>query len=94
MKKLIIQNVILIERAEIVLGDQLNILTGETGSGKSSLLASLADCVAQSAFGYSPRLRPALQPIGHAEFRADPADASRADLFYAEQGDYERLRRQ
>lgn len=68
-------------------------LVGPKKGGKSSLLASLADCVAQSAFGYSPRLRPALQPITEAEFKADPADARRADLLSVEQGDYERLKR-
>ncbi len=67
-------------------------LVGPKKGGKSSLLASLADCVAQSAFGYSPRLRPALQPISQAEFGAEP-DLTRADLFSVEQGDYERLRR-
>lgn len=41
MKKLVIQNVILIERAEIDLGEGLNILTGETGSGKSAILAAI-----------------------------------------------------
>jgi hypothetical protein len=67
-------------------------LVGPKKGGKSSLLASLADCVAQSAFGYSPRLRPALQPVSQAEFLADPSDMRRADLFTAEQGDYERLK--
>jgi hypothetical protein len=67
-------------------------LIGPKKGGKSSLLASLADCVAQSAFGYSPRLRPALQPITQAEFNAEP-DQRRADLLTIEQGDYERLKR-
>lgn len=68
-------------------------LVGPKKGGKSSLLASLTDCVAQSAFGYSPRLRPALQAISQAEFGADSADLKRADLFSIEEGDYERLRR-
>lgn len=69
-------------------------LIGPKKGGKSSLLASLVDCVAQSAFGYSPRLRPALQPITAAEY--DPANAApkKADLLSVEQGDYERLRRE
>lgn len=66
-------------------------LIGPKKGGKSSLLASLADCVAQSAFGYSPRLRPALQPVTQAEFNAEP-DQRRADLLTIEQGDYERLK--
>ncbi len=68
-------------------------LVGPKKGGKSSLLASLTDCVAQSAFGYSPRLRPALQAISQAEFSAEPADFTRGDLFSIEQGDYERLKR-
>lgn len=41
MKSLKIQNLILIERAEIELGSGLNILTGETGSGKSAVLSAI-----------------------------------------------------
>ncbi len=66
-------------------------LVGPKKGGKSSLLASLADCVAQASFGYSPRLRPALQPITQAEFVAEPDQ--RRDLLAIEQGDYERLKR-
>ena len=69
-------------------------LIGPKKGGKSSLLASLADCVAQSAFGYSPRLRPALQPILETEFYAESAEPRKADLLNVEQGDYERLRRE
>ncbi|PPD45210.1 MAG: hypothetical protein CTY15_04970 [Methylocystis sp.] len=68
-------------------------LVGPKKGGKSSLLASLTDCVAQSAFGYSPRLRPALQPITRAEFSAEPSEARKADLLSIEQGDYERMKR-
>jgi hypothetical protein len=68
-------------------------LIGPKKGGKSSLLASLVDCVAQSAFGYSPRLRPALQPITEADF-AESAEPKRANLLSVEQGDYERLRRE
>lgn len=41
MKVLKIQNLILIEKAEIPFGEGLNILTGETGAGKSAILAAL-----------------------------------------------------
>lgn len=68
-------------------------LVGPKKGGKSSLLASLADCVAQSAFGYSPRLRPALQPITRAEFGLESLDPRRSELLSVEQGDYERLKR-
>ncbi|MGJ0533630.1 hypothetical protein [Methylocystis sp.] len=69
-------------------------LIGPKKGGKSSLLASLVDCVAQSAFGYSPRLRPALQPITEAEYFAESAEPKKASLLSVEQGDYERLRRE
>jgi DNA repair protein RecN (Recombination protein N) len=41
LKSLKIQNLILIEKAEISLGPGLNILTGETGSGKSAVLSAI-----------------------------------------------------
>lgn len=41
LKKLKIQNLILIEAAEISFGPHLNILTGETGSGKSAILSAI-----------------------------------------------------
>jgi hypothetical protein len=68
-------------------------LVGPKKGGKSSLLASLAECVAQSAFGYSPRLHPALQPISRAEFHAETDEPRRPDLLTIEQGDYERMKR-
>ncbi len=65
-------------------------LVGPKRGGKSSLLASLTDCVSQSAFGYSPRLRPALQPISAAEF----SEGRRMlEILDSDAGDYERLRR-
>jgi hypothetical protein len=68
-------------------------LLGPKKGGKSSLLASLVDCVAQSAYGYSPRLRPALQPISQAEFAGEGIAPRRADFLDVDQGDYERLKR-
>lgn len=70
-------------------------LLGPKKGGKSSLLASLTDCVAQSAFGYSPALRPTLQAISGAEFHADGALFSKKiDIFDGLAGDYEKLRRE
>jgi hypothetical protein len=68
-------------------------LIGPKKGGKSSLLATLVDCVAQSAFGYSPRLRPALQPITEAAFRAETDEIGAAGLLRIEAGDYDRLKR-
>jgi len=39
--KLKIQNLVLVEKAEIHFGPQLNIITGETGSGKSAILSAI-----------------------------------------------------
>jgi len=41
LKSLKIQNLILVEKAEIFFGPNLNILTGETGSGKSAILSAI-----------------------------------------------------
>lgn len=41
MKRLKLQNLILVEKSEIVFGPSLNILTGETGSGKSAILTAI-----------------------------------------------------
>ncbi len=65
-------------------------LVGPKKGGKSSLLATLTDCVSQSAFGYSPRLRPALQPITSAEFAEG---AAQRPILDSDAGDYEKLRR-
>jgi len=68
-------------------------LVGPRKGGKSSLLASLADCVAQRAFGYPLSLRPTLQAISHAEAMADAAAAHSQNIFEGPNGDYEKLRR-
>ena len=41
LKRLTIENVALIDRAELEFSDGLNILTGETGAGKSVILDSI-----------------------------------------------------
>lgn len=41
IKRLLIQNLILIEKAEIFLSEHLNIFTGESGSGKSAVLTAI-----------------------------------------------------
>ncbi len=68
-------------------------LLGPKKGGKSSLLASLVDCVAHSSYGYSPRLRPSLQPISRAEFAGATIPGRHADFLEADHGDYERLKR-
>jgi DNA repair protein RecN (Recombination protein N) len=41
IEKLLIQNLILVEKAQIQFGPGLNIMTGETGAGKSAILAAI-----------------------------------------------------
>ena len=67
-------------------------LLGPKSGGKSSLLASLTECVGQGAFGYSARLRPTLQSITEVEFRKGLIDRRKADFLTAPQTGYERLK--
>lgn len=68
-------------------------LVGPKKGGKSSLLASATDCIFQSAHGYSPDLRPAMQAIMQAEFDAADAAASKFEILDNFATDYGRLRR-
>ena len=47
LKRLFIQNVALIERAEIEFSERLNVLSGETGAGKSISSIPLTSCSAR-----------------------------------------------
>lgn len=67
-------------------------LVGPKKGGKSSLLASLTDCVAQSAFGYPLTLRPTLQAISQTEVINGGAPAKAQDIFAGPNSDYEKLR--
>jgi hypothetical protein len=67
-------------------------LVGPKKGGKSSLLASLTDCVTQSAYGYSPKLRPALQAISNIEFEATVNFPKRNAFLDSLAGDYDKLR--
>ena len=42
LKELRIQNIILVESAEILFGEGFNVISGETGSGKSAIMGALA----------------------------------------------------
>lgn len=44
LRRLKVENYALIDRLELELDDRLNIITGETGAGKSILLARWASC--------------------------------------------------
>jgi hypothetical protein len=67
-------------------------LVGPKKGGKSSLLASIADCVAQNALGYPLALRPTLQPLSPAEALGAETSAKRQDIFAGPASDYEKLR--
>ncbi len=49
LQKLVINNYALIDNLEISFGDGLNILTGETGAGKSIILGALSLILGQRA---------------------------------------------
>lgn len=49
LQKLVINNYALIDNLEIGFGDGLNILTGETGAGKSIILGALSLILGQRA---------------------------------------------
>ena len=67
-------------------------LLGPKAAGKSSLLGSLADCVGQGAYGYSPHFHPVLQPISQVDFLKGPIDRQRADFLTHAVSPYERLK--
>ena len=69
-------------------------LVGPKSAGKSSLLASLTDCVMQSAHGYPPDLHPALQPIARSEFERAETAASKFEILENFSDGYERLRQE
>ena len=73
LSSLAIRDIVLIERLEIVFGPGLNVLTGETGAGKSILLDSLG-------LALGGRAEPGLVRAGQAQavVAAAFADASRA----------------
>ena len=41
LKRLVVSNLAVVERAEVEFGPGLNVLTGETGAGKSVLMGAL-----------------------------------------------------
>ena len=41
LKKIVVQNYILIDKLELEFSNKLNIITGETGSGKSILIGAI-----------------------------------------------------
>jgi hypothetical protein len=68
-------------------------LVGPRRSGKSAMLATLADCVVQQAHGYPADLRPTLQPITRAAFHGFESAAAKLDILDAGAEDYQKLRR-
>lgn len=51
IRRLLIENLVLVERAEIEFGPGLNILTGETGAGKSAILTAIRLLLGERADG-------------------------------------------
>jgi hypothetical protein len=75
------------------MGEKLTIcLIGPHKGGKSSVLATLTDCVKQGVHGYPPQMRPSLQTISADDFH-DASGVATRDILGAESGLYEALRR-
>jgi hypothetical protein len=69
-------------------------LIGPTGGGKTSLLATLTECVTQRVHGYSSEWRPALEPITQEEFDGSNGAGERLNILGVGSGPYEDLRSQ
>ena len=75
------------------MGEKLTIcLIGPHKGGKSSVLATLTDCVKQGVHGYPLQMRPSLQTISADDFHDTSGTASR-NVLGVESGLYETLRR-
>jgi len=80
-----ISNFVLIERQEIRFGAGLNVLSGETGAGKSILLDALGLCLGDKADGKTVRVG-ADEAIITAEFLLDEDLMDELGPFFAESG--------
>jgi DNA repair protein RecN (Recombination protein N) len=85
LERLTVANLALVERAELALGPGLNVVTGETGAGKSLLIQSMSLVVGERADAAVVR-EGAASAIVEAEFHLEGATARRAAELLAEWG--------
>lgn len=80
LTSLIVRDIVLIERAELVFSPGLNVLTGETGAGKSILLDALGLAAGERANGRACVRSGAEQAVAVAGFELPPKHPARAIL--------------
>ena len=85
LERLIIRDLALVERAEITFGSGLNVLTGETGAGKTLVIDAMNLVVGQRASAESIRTGGAAA-IAEAEFRLAGESAARIGRMLSEMG--------
>lgn len=80
LTSLIVRDIVLIERAELLFSAGLNVLTGETGAGKSILLDALGLAAGERANGRACVRSGAEQAVSIAGFELPPEHPARAIL--------------
>ncbi|HEX5278897.1 MAG TPA: DNA repair protein RecN [Micropepsaceae bacterium] len=80
LTSLIVRDIVLIERAELSFSAGLNVLTGETGAGKSILLDALGLAAGERANGRACLRSGAEQAVAVAGFELPPTHPARAIL--------------
>ena len=89
LERLIIRDLALVERAEIAFGAGLNVLTGETGAGKTLVMEAMNLVVGERASVDSIR-QGGVQAVAEAEFRLGGESAARIGRLLSEMGlDYD-----
>src|SRR5947208_2788699 len=78
LASLIIRDIVLIERAELSFSAGLNVLTGETGAGKSILLDALGLAAGERGGGRASIRAGAAQAVATATFELPPTHPVRA----------------
>src|SRR3982074_2101398 len=87
LSSLIVRDIVLIEKAELAFAPGLNVLTGETGAGKSILLDALGLAAGERGLGRAIIRSGAEQGAVSAIFDVDPAHPACALLKASELGD-------
>src|SRR5262245_66508468 len=85
LERLRIRNLAIVEDAELVLGDGLNVVTGETGAGKSLVVESVGLLIGERADTTLVREGAAAAAV-EGEFRLTPESAARAARLLAPWG--------
>jgi hypothetical protein len=77
------------------MGKKLTVcLIGPQKGGKSSILATVTDCIKLRVHGYPSTMRPSLQPTTHGEFDDTSGSGGRMKILGVRSGSYEKLRKE